>query len=200
MPASTPTAPPAVILASGSAYRRELLQRLVPHFEVARPDVDESPLPGEDCGALADRLALLKARLVASRHPDGIVIGSDQVADLDGRALGKPGSAQRAIEQLLACSGRTLVLHTAVCVVAPGGRAVHIHRDQTRLAFRPLTQETAARYVARDQPLDCAGSFKFEAAGIALFSRVETADPTAIQGLPLIWLSECLAALGVAII
>lgn len=199
MPASTPTTPPAVVLGSGSAYRRELLQRLVPHFDIVRPDVDESPLPGEACGALAERLALLKARAVTRQRPGAVVIGSDQVADLDGRALGKPGTARRAVEQLLTCSGRTLVLHTAVCVLAPGVAAPRTHRDETRLRFRALAPEFVKRYVAHDQPLDCAGSFKIEAAGIALFSRIETADPTAIQGLPLIWLSECLTALGITI-
>jgi septum formation protein len=200
MTASPSTAEPAIILASGSAYRRELLQRLIPRFDVARPDVDESPLPSEPCGALAERLALLKARAIAGQRPGAIVIGSDQVADLGGRALGKPGSAHRAVEQLLACSGRTLTLHTAVCVLGPDGQLPRRHRDQTQLQFRALTADIAQRYVARDQPLDCAGSFKFEAAGIALFSGVETADPTAIQGLPLIWLSACLAEMGVAIL
>jgi septum formation protein len=192
--------PPPVVLASGSAYRRELLRRLVSQFEVLPPEVDESTQPGERCEAQARRLAALKAGAVAAQRPASLVIGSDQVAELDGRALGKPGTASRAVEQLLACSGRTLVLHTAVCVIVLGERVARAHRDETRLRFRELTAVQAQRYVARDEPLDCAGSFKFEAGGIALFSQVDTADPTAIQGLPLIWLSECLASLGVAVL
>lgn len=199
MPAHQPSSLPAIVLASGSVYRRDMLRRLVPHFEVIPPDVDETPRPGESCAALAERLAAAKARAIAVRRPAALVIGGDQVAELAGQPLGKPATAARAQQQLLACSGQILTLHTAACIIAPGEAAVCAHRDETRLSFRELTPAMAARYVARDRPLDCAGGFRFEAAGIALFSRVETSDPSAIQGLPLIWLTDCLASLGVPI-
>ncbi len=190
---------PPIVLASGSAYRRELLGRVLPAFEVVVPAVDEAAQPDEPAAELAMRLAAAKAHAVASRRPDAVVIGSDQVAECEGAILGKPGSAARAIEQLRHCAGRRLVLHTAVCVIGPDG-ASRNHLDQTTLQLRALDTEAIRAYVERDRPLDCAGSFRFEALGAALFSGVETRDPTAIQGLPLLWLCGALAGFGVRLL
>jgi septum formation protein len=195
----SPTAPdslPPVVLASGSRYRRELLARLLPRFEVVVPGVDETRQAAEAPGALAQRLAQLKAAAVAATHPGVIVIGSDQVASAAGRLLGKPGTAERAIEQLNACNGRELTLHTAVCVLGPGPGLRSEHCDETTLRLRDLRPAEIERYVAREQPLDCAGSFKFEGLGVALFDSVRTADPAAIQGLPLLWLIAALKRHG----
>lgn len=198
-PDPSPPGSPAVILASGSRYRRALLERILPTFDVVVNPIDESPRPNEAPAALSDRLARAKANAVAQRHPGGVVIGSDQVAALGGLIMGKPGTTKRAVAQLLACSSQEMVLHTAVCVLGPG-QLVSTHRDDTRLTFRTLSQDEISRYVEREQPLDCAGSFKIEGLGIALFSAVQTADPTAIQGLPLIWLAACLERHGVAVL
>jgi len=195
--------PPAlpVVLGSGSAYRRELLSRLLARFDVVVPAVDEAAVPGEPAPALARRLANLKAATVAAVRPDAIVIGSDQVAECAGRILGKPGSADRAREQLRLCSGHELRLHTAACMIAPGGSPPpQAHLDLTVLRFRRLSDEQIRAYVDRDQPLDCAGSFRFEALGAALFESVQTQDPTAIQGLPLLWLATALERAGVGIL
>lgn len=205
MPASHPArdpvdAQPAVVLGSGSPYRRQLLSRLLPSFEVVIPGVDETPLVGEAAQDLALRLARLKADSVADRRPAAVVIGSDQVAECGGSILGKPGTPANAEEQLRHCSGRPLTLHTAVCVHGPGRVSPQSHIDHTTLQFRPLTDAEIRAYVRRDQPLDCAGSFRFEALGAALFSGVETRDPTAIQGLPLLWLAGELARLGIHVL
>lgn len=197
-PAATGIAP-QVVLGSGSRYRRELLARLLPAFEVVVPQVDETPMPGEAAPALALRLARLKAAAVASAWPGAVVIGSDQVAECAGRILGKPGTAAAAVEQLGHCTGQPLVLHTAVAVQGPDRRIME-HLDQTMLRFRKLGRDEIQRYVDRDSPLDCAGAFRFESLGVALFSEVATRDPAAIQGLPLLWLAEALRALGVRII
>ncbi len=197
--ADPPTATPAVVLGSGSRYRRELLARILPAFEVVVPRVDETPHGGEDAARLAQRLARLKAENVAELRPAAIVIGGDQVAECEGRILGKPGSEDRAIGQLLGCSGKTLVLHTAACVLGPGAAAGAAELDQTIMQFRSLSRAEIVRYVARDRPLDCAGSFRFEALGAALFSTVQTRDPTAIQGLPLLWLAGVLTGFGVQV-
>jgi 7-methyl-GTP pyrophosphatase len=186
------------VLASTSRYRRELLGRLVADFRVVAPDVDETPRPGEAPAALAARLAEAKALAVARNHPDALVIGSDQVAELDGRPIGKPGTAERARAQLAASSGRTIAFHTAVCLadarVSPA-RVVGA-LDRTDVVFRTLSADEIARYVAREHPLDAAGSFKAEGAGIALFERIETTDPTALIGLPLIALARLLRDAG----
>lgn len=188
--------PPPVVLASQSPYRRELLGRLLPDFVAEAQHVDESPLPGEQPAALALRLALLKARSGATRHPGAIVIGSDQVASRDGVLLGKPGTPDRAEADLLACSGGTVEFHTAVCIVAPGQPA-ETHVDTTRVRFRDLDPALVRRYVAADQPLDCAGSFRVERRGVILFRAVENEDPTALQGLPLIWTAAALRRCGI---
>lgn len=191
-----------IVLASTSRYRRELLARIVPQFRTAAPGVDEARLAGEQAGALAQRLANAKARAVAARHPGAVVIGSDQAAELDGSVIGKPGDAATARAQLAAASGRCVVFHTGVCVV-DARRDPAIARceiDVTRVHFRELDAATIARYVDREQPLDCAGSFRAEALGIALFERVEAQDPTALVGLPLIALARLLRGCGIELI
>jgi len=188
--------PAPLILASSSAYRRALLSRLTTRFESIAPAVDESPLPGELPALLAARLAALKAATVAEQRAGSVVIGSDQVATLDGLLLGKPGTVERACEQLLACSGRTIRFFTAVAVSGPAHPVPATHTDQTDVSFRVLDPAEVRRYVAAEQPLDCAGSFKAEGLGITLFSRIRSEDPTGLQGLPLIWLSGALRELG----
>jgi septum formation protein len=193
------TAATELILASTSRYRRELLARLVRDFRAVAPQIDETPAAGEQPAGLAERLAQAKALAVAERYASACVIGSDQVAELDGRAIGKPGSRDRAIEQLVASSGRRVVFHTAVCVASrrlDGSVQTAIAVDRTDAVFRELTNEEIARYVDRESPLDAAGSFKSEGLGIALFKRIETSDPTALVGLPLIALASLLRNAG----
>jgi septum formation protein len=175
---------PQLILASTSRYRHELLSRLRLPFDAVAPEVDESALPGESPAALAERLALAKARAVALRFPDAIVIGSDQVADLAGETMGKPGSHKAATHQLRRMSGREVIFQTAVAVVAPGLAA--IERAEVRVRVRELSDATIETYLRADQPYDCAGSAKVESLGIALLDAVESDDPTALVGLPLI--------------
>jgi len=187
-----------IVLASTSRYRRELLLRLVADFRVVAASVDETPVAGESPAELAARLAKAKALAVAAECPRALVIGSDQVAELDGHAIGKPGTEEAARRQLAASPGRTVVFHTAICVVDTRSTppAIQAEIDRTRAVFRVLTEGEIARYVEREQPLDCAGSFKAEALGIALFERIETSDPTALIGLPLIALARLLRAAG----
>jgi septum formation protein len=189
--------PPPVLLASGSAYRRELLARILTGFECAVPGVDESPLQDEAPDALAMRLAQLKARRCAEERPDALVIGSDQVPAIGKQLLGKPGSHEQAATQLRQCSGQPVVFHTAVSVLGPGRLPADSHIDKTTVYFRQLSDDQIQRYLTKEQPYDCAGSFKAEALGIVLFDRIESTDPTGIQGLPLIWLSACLNRRGV---
>ncbi|MBP6626030.1 MAG: septum formation inhibitor Maf [Arenimonas sp.] len=183
-----------LVLASTSRYRHDLLARLGLPFSVDRPDVDEIPQPGESPAALARRLAEAKARAVAIRHPGAWVIGSDQVADRDGEPLGKPGTMDAALQQLLASSGRTVRFHTAACLV--NGDRKLAFEDVTDVAFRALERDEILRYLQAEQPLDCAGSFKCEGLGIALFESIQTRDPTALVGLPLIALAQALRAAG----
>lgn len=173
-----------LILASTSRYRHELLSRLRLPFEAIAPEVDETALPGETPAALAERLALAKARVIASAHPGAIVIGSDQVADLGGEAIGKPGTHEAAAAQLRRMSGREVVFQTAVAIVAPGLAA--IERAEVRVRVRELTDAAIEAYLRADEPYDCAGSAKVESLGIALLDAVESDDPTALVGLPLI--------------
>jgi septum formation protein len=175
---------PALILASTSRYRQELLNRLRIPFEAVAPEVDETALPGEAPAALAERLALAKARAVAARFPGAVVLGSDQVAELDGNAIGKPGTHENAAGQLRRMSGREVVFQTAVAVVAPGVTA--IERAEVRVRFRELSDAAIEAYLRADEPYDCAGSAKVESLGIALLEAVESDDPTALVGLPLI--------------
>ncbi|MFQ5633878.1 MAG: Maf family protein [Gammaproteobacteria bacterium] len=187
---------PPIVLASSSAHRRDLLRRLLPSFDYVAPAVDESAEPREAPDALARRLGELKARSVAAGRPEAIVIGGDQVPVLDGKPLKKPGDRNNAIRQLTACSGRTVRFLTAVTVIAPGRRAEH-GLDNTIVRFRTLNPATIERYIDAERPFDCAGSFKAEGLGIALFESIETSDPTALQGLPLIWLTACLNRFGI---
>lgn len=188
---------PRVVLASTSRYRAELLRRLLPGFEQIAPGVDEFVQAGEAPAERATRLARLKALAVAENISDAIVIGSDQVAELGGRVLDKPGSAANARAQLQLCSGHAAQFHTAVCVLDTrhGNRSARAS-DLTRVVFRKLSADEIARYIEREKPLDCAGGFKAEALGISLFERVESIDPTALIGLPLIALARLLRECG----
>ena len=188
---------PELILASTSRYRQELLARLRLPFRCEAPDVDETALPGESPAALAERLALAKARAVAARHPQAVVIGSDQVADLAGEALGKPGSHERAAAQLARMSGQALVFQTAVAVVAPSLAA--IERAEARVQMRSLSAAEIEAYLRADQPYDCAGSAKVESLGITLLESVESDDPTALIGLPLIRTCRLLRRAGLTL-
>ena len=185
--------PADLILASGSRYRRELLGRLQVSFRVEAADLDESPRPGEVPSGLAVRLARAKADAVGARNPGSWVVGADQVAVADGHILGKPGDASRTIAQLRAASGQVVTFYTAVCLVRRDPAESHQHLDETRVRFRALDEAEMARYVELEQPFDCAGGFKSEGLGIALLERIDSTDPTALIGLPLIWLSQALA-------
>jgi len=189
---------PALILASTSRYRRELLTRLGVPFSCVTPGVDETPLPAETPLATAVRLAAAKARAI-QRDDDALIIGSDQVAVLDGQPLGKPGDRATAIGQLLAQSGREVLFHTAVCVRASTTGRESAGVDTTVVRFRPLPQSTIERYVDLEQPFDCAGSAKAEGLGIALLQSVRGTDPTGLIGLPLILVTSLLAQHGLAV-
>lgn len=188
-----------VVLGSTSRYRRELLQRLNLPFEVAAPAVDETPQPGEAPRALALRLALAKARAVAEQHPDSIVIGSDQVADLDGAPLGKPGHHARAVQQLQQMRGRTVVFQTAVAVVCSATGFEQVDLSPVEVRFRALDDGEIERYLRAEQPYDCAGSAKSEGLGIALLDAIHSDDPTALIGLPLIRTCRMLRAAGLVL-
>jgi septum formation protein len=187
---------PKLILASTSRYRRELLERLRMPFEVRSPGVDETPLPGETPSALAQRLALAKARAVAALEPEAIVIGSDQVADLDGQAIGKPGTHERAVAQLSLMSGRRVVFQTALAVVRPSTGYVGQALAAVGVSFRRLGADEIEHYLRTEQPYDCAGSAKCETLGIALLDAIDSDDPTALVGLPLIRTSRLLREAG----
>jgi septum formation protein len=187
---------PRLILASTSPYRRELLSRLRLPFETLAPGVDEAARADETPAALAQRLALSKARAVASRAADAVVIGSDQVAELDGRALGKPGAHDRAVSQLRAMRGRDVRFHTAVAVTCRRTGFEQQALVTVRVHFRDLGDDEIERYLQLEQPYDCAGSAKCETLGIALVDAIESDDPTALVGLPLIRTSALLRAAG----
>jgi septum formation protein len=186
-----------LILASTSRYRRELLSRLKLPFRVVSPEVDETPRDGELPADLARRLALAKAKAVSMDHPSAVVIGSDQVADLDGAPVGKPGTHERALAQLRSMSGRSVVFQTAVAVVCTergfSGEAL----VPVRVRFRELTEQEIEHYLRAEQPYDCAGSAKSESLGIALLDAIESDDPTALVGLPLIRTSALLRRAGI---
>ena len=188
---------PLLILASTSRYRRELLERLRLPFEVRAPDVDETPLSGETPAALAQRLALAKARVVSAAYPDAIVIGSDQDADLDGEPVGKPGTHARAVAQLRAMRGRSIVFQTAVAVVRASTSYTGAALAPVTVRFRDLSDAEIEHYLRTEQPYDCAGSAKCETLGIALLDAIESDDPTALVGLPLIRTSALLRAAGI---
>ena len=187
---------PRLILASTSRYRRELLMRLALPFEVLSPRVDESALAGEAPSALAERLALAKAAAVGGRHPEAVVIGSDQVAELDGRVIGKPHTHAAATAQLRAMSGRSVAFHTAVAVVRGDRHFASVLSARVQVRFRALDDGQIERYLLADQPYDCAGSAKSESLGIALLTSVDSDDPTALVGLPLIRTCELLRKAG----
>lgn len=185
-----------LILGSTSAYRRELLERLRIPFSTESPHVDETPLPGEHPAALARRLALAKAQAVAARFPGCVVIGSDQVADLNGLALGKPGNHIRAVEQLRQMRGKTVIFQTAVAVVCLESGFCQEALAPVKVTFRELDDVEIESYLRAEQPYDCAGSAKSEGLGITLLSAIENDDPTALVGLPLIRTSQMLRAAG----
>ena len=188
---------PALILASTSRYRRELLERLRLPFQAISPEVDETPLTGEHPGALAQRLAMAKARAVAVNNPTAVVIGSDQVADLDGTPVGKPGTHDRAVAQLRSMSGRSVVFQTAVAVVCEARGYADVALVPITVRFRTLTDAEIEHYLCAETPYDCAGSAKSEALGIALLEAIESDDPSALVGLPLIRTCALLRAAGI---
>ena len=187
---------PLLILASTSPYRRQLLDRFGLAYAVEAPGVDESHHPGEAPAALAARLARAKAEAVAQEHPQAWVIGSDQVAEREGQALGKPGDHDRAVAQLRAASNGMVRFHTAVCLRCVVSDAMLLHGDVTEARFRPLDDATIERYLRVERPYDCAGSFKSEGLGIALFESIRSDDPTALVGLPMIALARMLRDAG----
>lgn len=188
---------PALILGSTSRYRREMLERLRIPFDVQAPHVDETPGNQEPPAALALRLAIAKARAVATLHPHAVVIGSDQVADLDGEPIGKPGTHTKATEQLRAMRGKAVVFQTAVAVVNQATGYEGSALVPVTVRFRALSDAQIEHYLRTEQPYDCAGSAKSEALGIALLSAIESDDPTALVGLPLIKTCELLRAAGI---
>ena len=193
-----PSAPP-LILASTSPYRRELLARLGLDFEVVAPEVPEEHLAGESPTDRALRLATAKAQAVSARYPQALVVGSDQVAACGGEVLDKPGDAGRCREQLRRLSGHAAHFHTACVLLGARGSPHLAHVDTTTVVFRELSAGEIDRYVARERPFDCAGGFRAEALGITLFDCIESQDPTALIGLPLIWLAGALRDAGFAV-
>ena len=189
-----------LVLGSTSPYRRELLQRLQIPFDVAAPEVDETPLPHETPDALARRLALAKARTVAKDFPQSVVIGSDQVADLNGLALGKPGNHERAVTQLRQMRGQTVIFQTAVAVVCLESGFEQTALAAVRVKFRKLDDAEIENYLRAEQPYDCAGSAKSEGLGIALLESIDSDDPTALVGLPLIRTCKMIQAAGIAVL
>ncbi|MGO4277390.1 septum formation protein [Cupriavidus sp. OV038] len=187
---------PPLILGSSSPYRRELLARLRIPFDVAVPDIDETPLAGEAPEATALRLSRRKAEAIAARHPGALVIGSDQVCTLDGAQIGKPGSHEKALAQLQQMRGRTVTFHSALCLLDSRTGEAQLADVQTRATFRDLPDAELDAYLRLETPYDCAGSAKAEGLGIALLARVESDDPTALIGLPLIALTGMLRAAG----
>ncbi|AZG13962.1 MULTISPECIES: Maf-like protein [Cupriavidus] len=191
---------PALILGSSSPYRRDLLARLRVPFEVATPDIDETPLPGERPDATALRLSRLKAEAIAQRHPGALVIGSDQVCTLDDLQIGKPGTHEKALAQLQLMRGRTVTFHSALCLLDSRNGVAQLADVQTRVTFRNLSDAELDAYLRIETPYDCAGSAKAEGLGIALLARVESDDPTALIGLPLVALTAMLRQAGYPIL
>jgi septum formation protein len=187
---------PTIVLASSSSYRRGLLDRFLDQYETVTPGVDESNDQGLDPSELATSLARKKAEAIVKNAREALVIGADQLAILDDQVLGKPGDHQKAVEQLLAAAGKTVTFLTAVCILDPIGRARYEHTDKTSVRFRQFDRRLAEAYLRHDKPYDCAGSFKLEGAGFVLFESVNTDDPTALIGLPMIWVADRLLQLG----
>ena len=190
----------SVVLGSTSRYRRELLERLRLPFSVAAPNVDETPWPGETPKDLALRLALAKARVVAAAHPDAVVIGSDQVADLAGQPLGKPGEHARAVSQLRQMRGQTVIFQTALAVVCLATGFEQVDLAAVRVVFRDLSDDEIEAYLLAEKPYDCAGSAKSEGLGITLLESIDNDDPTALIGLPLIRTARLLRLAGVKLL
>lgn len=192
--------PRQLVLASGSRYRRELLTRLALPFEVAAPNVDESPLPRESPRDTAQRLARLKAHSLQSSFPAALIIGSDQVASLEGERIGKPGNHAAAVAQLKRLSGKAADFDTAVCLLDAASGEEQVRVVPCRVQFRSLDANRIEAYLRREQPYDCAGSAKAEGLGIALIARIDTEDPTSLIGLPLIALTEMLSRAGFSVL
>ncbi len=188
---------PRLILASTSPFRRELLGRLQVPFEIVAPETDESALPGESAAATAERLSVAKARVVAGRFPDDLIIGSDQVAYLDERRFGKPGNRDNAAAQLRQMSGKTLIFHTGLCLLNAATGRVHLRGIPTEVRFRELSDADIDRYLDKEDVLNCAGSARSEGLGISLLEYLRGDDPNALVGLPLIALCDMLRAEGV---
>ena len=186
---------PSIVLASASQYRRDLLDRFLDDYQAVSPDIDESNPDGLSPKKLARRLARQKAETVSRTARNSLIIGADQLAVLDGQVLGKPGDHQKAVEQLMAASGQTVTFRTAVCILDPVGRTRYEHIDKTTVRFRQFDRRLVETYLRHDEPYDCAGSFKIEGAGFVLFESVKTDDPTALIGLPMIWVSDVLLEL-----
>lgn len=188
-----------LVLASTSAYRRELLTRFGLPFEIARPDIDESPLPDEAPRATAERLAIEKAKAVAAQFSDALIIGSDQVASMGSQRFGKPGTVDRAMAQLRSMSGQTVIFDTALALINTRNGRIQIEVIPTEVRFRALSDDEIVRYVERELPLDCAGSAKSEGLGITLLDALRGDDPNALIGLPLIALARMLRNEGLAL-
>ncbi len=191
---------PSILLASSSPYRRQLLEKLGLYFSHESPDIDESALPSETPQALAERLSRTKASALSAQHPNTLIIGSDQVADLNGRSLGKPGNRENAIEQLRSCSGQTVTFHTGICLFNTTTLRQHYECDTYSVVFRELSDEQIIYYVDKETPFDCAGSFKSEGLGISLFSAISGDDPNSLIGLPLIRLTQLLLKEGIDVL
>ena len=187
---------PSIVLASSSSYRQQLLDRFLDDYETVSPAVEENVSGFDDARALASHLARAKAEAVSSAYREALIIGADQLAVLDGKILGKPGDHHKAVEQLLDASGKTVQFLTAICVLEPVERHRYEHVDGTTVRFRSFDRRLADAYLRHDQPFDCAGSFKIEGAAFVLFDSVSTDDPTALIGMPMIWLSDRLLELG----
>ncbi|TDJ46340.1 MAG: septum formation protein Maf [Gammaproteobacteria bacterium] len=198
MAAPHPDNRPDLILASGSVYRKDLLKRIKIEFESISPDINEASLEDEIPGDLALRLAQAKAEKIARLNPTAIVIGSDQVAALGRQLLGKPGDPKTAARQLAMCSGKAVIFHTAVCVRHEEANFAETHVDLTTVNFRELSAAEIEAYISTDKPWDCAGSFKSEGLGPALFESIDNQDPSAIIGLPMIWLTASLRRAGLS--
>jgi septum formation protein len=187
---------PEIVLASSSPYRRGLLDRFLAEFEAVSPDVSEHNDQGLEPSALAGHLARSKAETVSAQARNALIIGADQLAVLESQVLGKPGTHQKAVEQLLAASGKSVRFLTAVCILDPVSHTRYEHIDTTTVHFREFDRRLAEAYLRLDEPYDCAGSFKLEGAGFVLFESVQTDDPTALIGLPMIWIADRLLQLG----
>jgi len=187
---------PQIFLASSSTYRRGLLDRFLDEYEAVSPETDESNEQGLPPAELASHLARRKAETVSAKAPRALIIGADQLAVLEDQVLGKPGNHQRAVEQLMAASGKAVRFLTAVCILDPVTRTRYEHIDVTTVRFRDYDLRLVETYLRHDEPYDCAGSFKIEGAGFVLFRSVDTDDPTALIGLPMIWVADRLLQLG----